>query len=313
LDSNFTKTVSFKVPNINVSGQKKNISSLIRLIYIGKELDFSSANNYTVWGDKKRHSLYNNIFPNLTITPVFNSNQNFLTASFNRESLINYKGFSNYMNESVLNGLAVFQKGKKDIVNPDSNVETFIKEKVLFIAKKIETLDDFSIHKTEVFAQGVFAKKANIDPNLMDYSNYFSSLYGSKEYNLQHYMVKESETDIKILSLNFKEELDFDYYNLGITKNELDILKEMTPANSSNFNFYFKDDLENPRLSSTDTSYFKYSLGVIYENENGLISVVMPQEPIYIYGISYKFLSTKEYADYEEKSILANIINTLDI
>lgn len=314
VDSDFTKTVSFKITNILEDGQKKNISSLIRLVYIGKEIDFSSANNYIVWGDKKRHSLYNNIFPNLTITPVFNNNQNFLTASFNRESLINYKGFSNYMNESVLNGIVVFQKGKKDIANSNSIIETFAKERVLFIAKKIETLDDFSIHKTEVFAQGVFSKKANIDPNLTDYSNYFSSLYGSKDYNLKHYMIKDLDKDIKTLSLNLKDNLDFDYYNLGITKEELNILKGIIPNNSSNINFYLKEDSENSTSSlEMNTNYLKYSIGVVFENNDGTLSVTMPPVPIYVYGVSHNFLTTASYTEYEEKSIASSIINTTDI
>ena len=314
VDSDFTKTVSFKVTNIIEDGQKKNISSLIRLVYIGKEIDFSSANNYIVWGDKKRHSLYNNIFPNLTITPVFNNNQNFLTASFNRESLINYKGFSNYMNESVLNGIVVFQKGKKDIANSNSIIETFAKERVLFIAKKIETLDDFSIHKTEVFAQGVFSKKANIDPNLTDYSNYFSSLYGSKDYKLKHYMIKDLDKDIKTLSLNLKDNLDFDYYNLGITKEELNILKGIIPNNSSNINFYLKEDSENSTSSlEMNTNYLKYSIGIVFENNDGALSATMPPVPIYVYGISHNFLTTASYTEYEEKSIASSIINTTDI
>lgn len=314
VDSDFTKTVSFKITNILEDGQKKNISSLIRLVYIGKEIDFSSANNYIVWGDKKRHSLYNNIFPNLTITPVFNNNQNFLTASFNRESLINYKGFSNYMNESVLNGIVVFQKGKKDIANSNSIIETFAKERVLFIAKKIETLDDFSIHKTEVFAQGVFSKKANIDPNLTDYSNYFSSLYGSKDYKLKHYMIKDLDKDIKTLSLNLKDNLDFDYYNLGITKEELNILKGIIPNNSSNINFYLKEDSENSTSSlEMNTNYLKYSIGIVFENNDGALSATMPPVPIYVYGISHNFLTTASYTEYEEKSIASSIINTTDI
>lgn len=314
VDSDFTKTVSFKITNILEDGQKKNISSLIRLVYIGKEIDFSSANNYIVWGDKKRHSLYNNIFPNLTITPVFNNNQNFLTASFNRESLINYKGFSNYMNESVLNGIVVFQKGKKDIANSNSIIETFAKERVLFIAKKIETLDDFSIHKTEVFAQGVFSKKANIDPNLTDYSNYFSSLYGSKDYKLKHYMIKDLDKDIKTLSLNLKDNLDFDYYNLGITKEELNILKGIIPNNSSNINFYLKEDYENSTSSlEMNTNYLKYSIGIVFENNDGALSATMPPVPIYVYGISHNFLTTASYTEYEEKSIASSIINTTDI
>ncbi len=312
LDSTFTKTISFKIPNINESGQRKNISCLIRFTYIGKELDFSSANNYTIWSDKKRHSLYNNIFPNLTITPVFNNSQNFLTASFNRESLINYKGFSNYMNESVLNGLVVFQEGKKDVVNPDSSTETFSKEKVLFIAKKIETLDEFSIHKTEVFAQGVFAKKANIAPNLMDYSNYFSSLYGSKDYNLKHYIINDLNTDIKILSLNLKNNFDFDFYNLGITREELDTLKKIIPLNSTNVNFYFNEELEN-LTNEGDKVYLKYSLGIAFEDYNGVLSVKMPATTISVFGISHKFLTTKEYSDYEEKSILQTISNETEV
>jgi hypothetical protein len=218
------------------------------------------------------------------------------------------------MNESLLNGLVVFQEGKKDVVNPDSSIETFRKEKVLFIAKKIETLDEFSIHKTEVFAQGVFAKKADIDSSLTDYSNYFSSLYGSKDYNLKHYIINDLNTDIKILSLNLKEDLDFDYYNLGLTKEELNILREIVPNNSSNINFYLKENTENSASSlEMNTNYLKYSLGVVFENNNGKLSVIMPSVPIYVYGISHNFLTTASYTEYEEKSITGSIINTTDI
>lgn len=61
----------------------------------------------------------------------------------------------------------------------------------------------------------------------MDYSNYFSSLYGSKDYNLKHYIINDLNTDIKILSLNLKNNFDFDFYNLGITREELDTLKKL--------------------------------------------------------------------------------------
>ena len=160
----------------------------------------------------------------------------------------------------------------------------------------------------------MFSKKANIDPNLTDYSNYFSSLYGSKDYNLKHYMIKDLDTAIKILSLNLKDNLDFDYYNLGITEDELNILKGIVPNNSSNVNFYLKEDSENSTSSlEMNTNYLKYSLGIVFENNDGKLSVILPPAPIYVYGISHNFLTTKEYADYEEKSILANIINTLDI
>ncbi|WP_158729836.1 MULTISPECIES: hypothetical protein [unclassified Flavobacterium] len=308
-DVNFSKVINFKVPNIDVNGEKKNISSLIQIIYVGKELNFYATSNNTVWGDKKRHSLYNNLFSNLTVTPIFTNNQNLLIAPVNKLSLISYKGFSNYMNESVLHGFVVFQQGKKDVINTDLSIETLTKEKVLFIAKKIETLDAFSIHKTEIFAQGVFAKKMNINSNVTDYSNYFTSLYGSKDFNLKHYIINDSEANIKTLSLNFKEELDFDFYNLGVTKDELNILKGIIPANSSNIDFYLHDPLDNPHISTTtNTSYFRYSLGIIYENGDGILSVSMPQDPIFIYGISHKFLATKEYAEYEEKSIIGDIV-----
>ncbi|WP_026715261.1 hypothetical protein [Flavobacterium daejeonense] len=303
-DVNFSKVISFKVPNIDSNGEKKNISSLIQIIYVGIELDFSLTDNYTIWSDKKRHSLYNNIFPNLTVTPVFKSNQNLLIAAVNKVSLISYKGFSNYMNESVLNGSVVFQLGKKDIVNTDSTIETLTKEKVLFVAKKVETLDDFAIHDTAVFAKEVVAKKMNIDFNLTDYSNYFKSVYSSTNYNLKHYLIDDMGESIKILSLDIGNQFDYCFYNLGITKEELNILKGIVPINSSNIDFYLKDNLDNPHINTvTKAPFFKYSLGVFFENNDGILSILMPSTPIYVYGFSHSFLTSKEYSDYEEKTI----------
>lgn len=301
---NFSQVLSFQVPNIDDNGQKKNISSLIRIAYNGKELDYSSINNYPVWVDQKRYLLYNNLFPNITIEPLFSNNKNFLITPVNKASLISYKVFSNLMNESLLNGFIVFQQGRKYIVNTDLSIETFTKEKVLFIAKKIETLDNFSIHKTDVFSKGIFAKKIDIDPNLIDNSNYFTSLYGSKDYNLKHYIVDDIGVKIKILSLDIGDQFDYCFYNLGITKEELNILKEIIPINSSNVDFHLQDNLDNPQINTeTKAPFFKFSLGIIYENSEGILSTLMPQNPIYVYGFSNRFLSSKEYSEYEEKSI----------
>ncbi|WP_175514016.1 hypothetical protein [Flavobacterium degerlachei] len=55
------------------------------------------------------------------------------------------------------------------------------------------------------------------------------------------------------------------------------------------------------------------SSSVIYENSDGVLSVLMPTIPIYVYGSSHKFLATKEYAEYEEKSILGNIVNEANL
>ena len=201
-DLNFSKVLSFKVPNIDANGQKKNISSIIRLIYVGNEMNFSSSSSGMLWEDKKRYLLYHNIFSNITTNPVFNSDENFLITSVNKPKLISYKGFSNLMNESLLNNYVVFQQGKKNVVNADLSVTSFTKEKSLFIAKKIATLDNFSIHKPNVLSKGVHSCKMNVDSTISEYSNYLATVYGSKDYLLKHYLVDDNGMNVNVLSLD---------------------------------------------------------------------------------------------------------------
>lgn len=312
-DLNFSKVFSFKVPNIEVDGNKKSIGSIIKFIYVGNSLNISELNTEMLWEERKRYLLYNNIFTNLTITPIFNSDQNFLISSVYKSKLISYRGFSNLLNESVLNGYVVFHKGIKVVQNIDLTTETYTNERALFISKKIETLDDLSIYQPKVLSKGIHSTKLNIDPKINDFSSYFSTLYGSNDYILTHYMIDDGGIAIKLLSLSVKDQLDYCFYNLGLTKDELNTLKSIIPANSSNVDFYLQDDLNNPHVNplSDYIPFFKYSVGIFYENANGVLTVLLPQVPIYVYGLSHAFLCSKDYSDYEEKSV-TKILNNLN-
>jgi hypothetical protein len=311
-DVNFSKVINFKVPNVDVSGEKKHISSLIQIIYIGKDVDFSPLGEGALWDDKNRYSLYNNLFPNVDIVPNFANNNNLLVGTVNKLSLINYGVFSNLMNESVLQDYVVFQKGIKNVIQLDLSTETFTNEKVLFISKKIETLDSFSIHDSQVLSKIHNSSNMSISPKETDHSSYFTTLYGSKDYSLTHTVITDDATDIKLLSLGIGESYDYCFYNLGITKNELDTLKGLIPTKATNINIYIHDDLNNPHVDNTSaTSYFKYSLGISFESIDGELSVLLPTVPIYVYGHSNKFLASAEYSDFEEKSLSDNNITLI--
>jgi len=96
-------------------------------------------------------------------------------------------------------------------------------------------------------------------------------------------------------------------------KDELDILKALIPVNSSNVNFYLNEEIENSINTDGIEGYLKYSLGIVFEDANGVLAVTMPSSPIFVYGISHKFLTSMEYTDYEEKSILRTISNETEV
>ena len=308
----FSQAVLFKVPNVDVSGQKRSVSSLIRILYKGN-IVFNPLDIDALWEDKKRYFLYNDIFPNLTISTNFNSNQEIKIISFEKEKIISYQGFSNYMSESILHGYIMFHKGKKIIVDSDLSQNILVKDRVLFISKKIETLDDFTIHIPKILTKGACSSAFRMGTNIDDYPDYMRSVYGFS-YNIKKHQINDEGTNIHILSLDIEGQYDYCFYNLGLTGEELNILKGIIPTNSTNVNFYFHDELSNPHENiSSRTPYFKYSLGIIYESNGGL-SVELPINPIYVYGFNHHFLSSKEYSDFEEKAneenpiILTNVL-----
>ena len=72
---------------------------------------------------------------------------------------------------------------------------------------------------------------------------------------------------------------------------------------------YLDEEEYNPILDvEARKSYFKYSLGINYENSNEGLAILFPNEKIYVYGESIHFFASSEFADYETSLIYEPII-----
>ncbi|PPZ90468.1 hypothetical protein C3729_13100, partial [Cloacibacterium normanense] len=96
------------------------------------------------------------------------------------------------------------------------------------------------------------------------------------------------------------EQYDTTYFSIGITKEELDRLLAIVPENVANVKLYLEEEEYNPLLDiEAKKSYFKYSLGINFENSNGDLAVLSPAEKVYVYGESIHFFASSEFAEYE--------------
>lgn len=207
---------------------------------------------------------------------------------------MNFKLFSNLQSVSTINNSMVFYQGKKKI-----GEDILVKEKVLFVAKKEDTIDSNEINNVNLIF-GTSSSMFTSLPKDVETKILMQNLYGDANYNFYSNKINDSGNIVKLIKLIYDEQYDTTYLSIGITKEELDRLLAIVPENVANVKLYLEEEEINPLLDiEAKKSYFKYSLGINFENSNGDLAVLSPAQKVYVYGDSIHFFASSDFAEYE--------------
>lgn len=303
-DQTFSQPIIYNIPSISESGIKP-ISNLLIIQYQGKELlspDIEDADPTEVFDFHKTFdSNFNQMFGPITISDVFSGDYAYTKLSISKLTLINNRELSYFGNQSVLETNIIFDIGRKLLTPEDEPPEYDIKQRVLITCKKTESLDV----NTDSNSQKNLFSSSNSGTGIIQETEifedrYFFKTYNNSEYSLDYYNIKDdNDVEVKLLALRDGEFIDRNYLNLGITLDEFNSLKALIPSNSYNVRLYLKEDFENPRIDSLNGfTYYKYALGIIYEDSTGELKTFPLTPSIHVYGKYLGFFTSKDYAEY---------------
>ena len=292
-EKDYLRSVNFKI---------SKSAGIIKLLFVGDNVKETYLTNEPYFLDK-HHNAVRDIFPIFNAESHLKENGNFYKISFNEKYFVNFKLFSNLQSVSTINNCVVFYQGKKKI-----GEDILVKEKVLFVAKKEDTIDSNEINNVNL----IFGTNSSIFTSLpkdVETNILMQNLYGDANYNFYYNEINNSGKLVKLVKLKYDGQYDSTYFSIGITKEELDQLLATIPENASNVKMYLDEEEYNPILDvEARKSYFKYSLGINYENSNEGLAILFPNEKIYVYGESIHFFASSEFADYETSLIYEPII-----
>lgn len=285
----YLEAVNFKI---------NKTSGIIKLMYIGENIDEPYLTTEPYFLDK-HHNIVRELYPLINVKSFLDLEGNLNSISFNKKSFVNLNSFSELQSTSVINNSIIFYEGKKQEEN-----NFLYKEKVLFLAKKEDTIDSNLTNNADLIF-GTRSSMVTDIPKNNEANFLMMKLYGDRSYRYYYNEIKDNSKTIKLLKLKLNEETDTTYFSVGILKEEYEKLMQIIPAGASNVKLYINEEEQNPLLDiDAKKSYFKYSLGISFENSLGNLDISFPNEKIYIYGDSVYSLVSKEFVDYESEITL---------
>lgn len=288
-EKDYLEAVNFRI---------NKVANIVRLLYVGDNINEPYLTTEPYFLDKY-HNVIRELYPLINVKTPIDLEGNLKSISFNKKSFVNLDSFSNLQSLSVINNSIIFYNGKKQ-----EGEDFSYKEKVLFLAKKAETIDSNETNNRDL----IFGTRTTLTTNIpKDNESQFLMLkiYGEANYKYFYNQVNDSGTVIKLLKLKLNETLDTTFFTVGITKEEYEKLLAIIPIDVSNVKLYIDEEEKNPLLDiDAKKSYFKSSLGIGFENNIGYLQILFPSDKIYIYGDSiYSFVS-REFVEYEHNITL---------
>lgn len=286
----YTKKIEFSYDIIS----NKMLSSLIFINFEGVNFFMDNLQNYPLQ-KKIDYLLLHNIFPILNEKSSFMGNENEIliieNMSLTPVNILNYKqGF-------LASEKLVLDFGREYI----SNTDFISKKRVIFISH-ITNIPDNIDKKNSRFLNVDNLYEKDLNSKIIEF------VYGEKGYSLQYYILKENNEIFRTLGIKYNEKTFNEYFHVGIIQEELENLKQIIPTKSSNVRLKFKDNTNYDIDKENNVVFYKFSLGIIYENSKGDLEERFPKEEIFIYGIKINYLTSKSFAILEYKAQAEQII-----
>lgn len=292
-DTNFTKPITF---SLNKTSANKTVASFVQLIYEGKTVKITTETPGPNPGDPIVTTFYDvkdidDIFGLINVKPKIQSKgDNELVYVIDQNLLL-----IDFESKSGVKDIATVTTKKVEDLIMINDTESL--PRVTY-----ETL----LNNVRQNAGGYFESRTayldNSNSGTISYNDKRNNFYQSeKPYYLKTEIFTDTEGNtITGLSLQVSGGGLPSKKILGITNDEnLKLIAEIEGNHINNPKFYLKNDLSDGGkfiTSSEGTAYKRYSLSVLGENQEGKLTIVIPDQEIFVTTTDNLVFTSNDYA-----------------
>ncbi len=292
ISEKWTRAITLSTPAINIGSQYKNIAAFSLLIYQGAVYNFISGEeedeNSVVHNIYSQPNFFDDVFDLIKASSLMRSED---SEHFSKMTSERLKLLSVY-NDNKRSGVAAVQTVRiNDRIQGDDAEEPML-QRVTYITETVQVLN------TPNSLNGTISS---------DYKNSPSGAgdLDSPTYTLpapfyyERKLFSDSSQTITGLLLKTTDGSNPFKIILGMSATENDTLKSLITVDHKNPRLFLIDlFLEGKDLVSTEkVIYQKYKAGLVVEDANGNLSLLMPENDLIVYSIDRLFHFTKVYSD----------------
>lgn len=295
-DGNFsvwTNIIELTTPSIGVGSQTKNIANLSLLIYQGVVCNYIAGQvedeNQEMQDVYAKPNFFDDVFDLIKAQPLLKADENTVFSKMTSEKLKLINGYYN----GRQNGTSAVQTVTiTDQIETDDPANLLL-ARVTYITETVDVLN------TPTSLTGSVASDTKSTPSAG------GTVGSSPTYNLPEpfYYEREIFTDsvntVTGLRLKTTDNSIPNKIVLGMTKDENDTLKELITEGLKNPRLFLIDLFTdgNEFTSPENVVYQKYKAGIVAENEEGKLILIMPETDLFVYSIDRFYHFTKVYSD----------------
>lgn len=306
----WTEVIKLSTPSISEGSQNKNIANLSLLIYQGVVYSYIAGQvedeNQEMQDVYAKPNFFDDVFDLIKAQPLLKTDENTVFSKMTSEKLKLINGYYNGRQNgtSAVQTVTITDQIQTD--DPDNPVlsrVTYITETVDVINMPTSLVGSVaSDTKSTPSAGGTVVSSPTY--TLSEPFYYERSLFTDAILTVTGLLLKTTDNSIpnKII--------------LGMTKDENDILKDLITEGLKNPRLFLIDLFTdgNEFTSPENVTYQKYKAGIVAENEEGKLVLLMPETDLFVYSIDRFYHFTKVYSDnIPEINIIGDLILDLTL
>lgn len=291
--SNWTNIIELSTPSITESSITKNIANLSLLIYQGVIYDYVSGqdldDNNNLEDIFAQPNFFDDVFELIKAQPLLKSDENSTFSKMTSEKLKIVNGFY----DGIQNGTSIVQTVTiNDQITTDNNNNPVL-SRVTYITETVDVLN------SPTSMVGSISSDTKSTPSAA------GTVVGSSTYILPEpfYYERKLFTDetqtVTGLLLKTTDNTIPNKIVLGMTKEENDSIKELITNSIKNPRLFLIDLFVDGKefISPEEVVYQKYKAGIVAENTEGKLVLIMPTNDLVVYSIDRFYHFTKTYSD----------------
>ena len=288
--NNFTRILELSNPVTGTDGSKTYVATFNMLIYQGKVYDYvvgRLVDDNGVSSDAIGRSYFlNDIFGNIEANPLFvvtETNSNSLVAD-QRIRVIGY-------NNNVQHGVSAIEINVvKDSIDDNSGSA---QQRVSFISVTTDLLTNAISSNDRICVDT--ASSPSISGSLSDDPTY--SLPDPFYFDFTTFT--DDTTSINGIIIKTTDGSIPNKVFIGITKDESDLLVGLVNSSAgTNSRLTFINFSDTYFTSTENVNYYKFSLGIVYEDQNGKLILSTPSTPVTLYSLDNFTCFSNGYSQY---------------
>lgn len=306
----WTNIVELTTPSISIGSQTKNIANLSLLIYQGVVYSYIAGQiedeNQEMQDVYAKPNFFDDVFDLIKAQPLLKADENTVFSKMTSEKLKLINGYYNGRQNGTSAVQTVTITDQIETDDPDN----LLLPRVTYITETVDVLN------SPTSLTGSVASDTKSTPSAG------GTVGSSPTYTLPEpfYYEREIFTDsvntVTGLRLKTTDNSIPNKIVLGMTKDENETLKDLITEGLKNPRLFLIDLFTdgNEFTSPENVTYQKYKAGIVAENEEGKLVLLMPETDLFVYSIDRFYHFTKVYSDnIPEINIIGDLILDLTL